>query len=59
MKSIFTKLGALLLIGVVTLVGCTDFSADLKEVNDRVTKNEEAIKALKKEMADLKAEIVG
>ena len=59
MKSIFTKLGALLLIGVVTLVGCTDFSADLKEVNDRVANNEEAIKALKKEMADLKAEIVG
>lgn len=36
MKSIFTKLSTLLFAGAVALVGCSDFSADLREVNDKL-----------------------
>ena len=56
MKSIFTKLTTLLLAGAVVLVGCSDFSADLREVN----KNLEELKgaaATKAELATLKAEV--
>ena len=54
MKSIFTKLGTLLFCGAVALVGCSDFSADLKEVNDRVDKLTEETK---QGMTGLRAEI--
>ena len=56
MKSIFTKLTTLLLSGAVVLVGCTDFSADIREVN----KNLEDLKgaaATKAEVAALKTEV--
>ena len=36
MKSIFTKLGTLLFCGAVAMVGCSDFSADLREVNEKL-----------------------
>ena len=56
MKSIFTKLSTLLLCGAVALVGCSDFSADLREVNERVEALE-ATAATKAEVAVLKAEV--
>ena len=36
MKSIYTRLSTMLLCGAFALVGCTDFSADLIDVNDKV-----------------------
>ena len=36
MKSFFTKLSVLLCCGVMALSGCTDFSADLQDVNRKV-----------------------
>ena len=56
MKSIFTKLSTLLLCGAVALVGCSDFSADLRDVNQRVDELEESA-ATKVEVAVLRAEI--
>ena len=56
MKSIFTKLSTLLLCGAVALFGCSDFSADLREVNERVEALE-ATAATKAEVAVLKAEV--
>lgn len=56
MKSIFTKLTTLLLAGAVVLVGCSDFSADLREVNDRLEKLQDAA-ATKTEVAALTATV--
>ena len=56
MKSIFTKLSTLLLCGAVALVGGSDFSADLREVNERL-EDLEATAATKAEVAVLKAEV--
>ena len=56
MKSIFTKLSTLLYVGALALVGCTDFSADLREVNDKLD-NLANSAATKTEVADLKAQI--
>ena len=56
MKSIFTKLTTLLLTGAVVLVGCSDFSADLREVNDRLEKLQDAA-ATKTEVAALTATV--
>ena len=55
MKSIFTKLGKLLLCGVaVAVVGCTDYDTDIQNVNERV----DAVEAdFEKAIADLQAEI--
>ena len=55
MKSIFTKLGKLLLCGVaVAVVGCTDYDTDIQNVNERV----DAVEAdFEKAVADLQAEI--
>ena len=63
MKSIFNKLSALFICGAVAIVGCTDFSADLKDVNKRLedlassaaTKTE--VDALAAELEALIAEI--
>ena len=52
MKSIFTKLSALLCCGAMALVGCTDFSADLKELNDKV-EDLAAVSATKAQVAEL------
>ena len=57
MKSIFTKLSVLILCGAFAVVGCTDFSADLKDFNDRLTANENATATNAKGIGDLKAEI--
>ena len=56
MKSIFTKLSTLLLCGAVALVGCSDFSADLRDVNERLEELKESA-ATKTEVAALKAEV--
>ena len=56
MKSIFTKLSTLLLCGAVALVGCSDFSADLRDVNERLEELKESA-ATKAEVAVLKAEV--
>ena len=56
MKSIFTKLTTLLLCGAVVLVGCSDFSADLREVNDRLEELKDAA-ATKTEVAALTATV--
>lgn len=56
MKSIFTKLTTLLLAGAVVLVGCSDFSADLREVNDRLEELTDAA-ATKTEVAALTATV--
>lgn len=56
MKSIFTKLTTLLLAGAVVLVGCSDFSADLREVNDRLENLQDAA-ATKTEVAALKSTV--
>ena len=56
MKSIFTKLSTLLLCGAVALVGCSDFSADLRDVNERLEELKESA-ATKAEVAALKAEV--
>ena len=63
MKSIFNKLSALFICGALAVVGCTDFSADLKDVNQRLedlassaaTKTE--VDALAAELEALIAEI--
>ena len=63
MKSIFNKLSALFICGALEVVGCTDFSADLKDVNQRLedlassaaTKTE--VDALAAELEALIAEI--
>ena len=56
MKSIFTKLGTLVLCGAFAMVGCSDFSADLKELNGRF-EDLAATSATKTEVAALKASI--
>lgn len=56
MKSIFTKLSTLLFAGVVALVGCTDFSADIREVNQKIDDLANSA-ATKTEVAALKAQI--
>ena len=56
MKSIFTMLSTLLLCGAVALVGCSDFSADLRDVNERLEELKESA-ATKAEVAVLKAEV--
>lgn len=55
MKSIFTKLGKLLLCGLaVAVVGCTDYDTDILDVNERV----DAVEAdLQKAIDDLQAEL--
>lgn len=55
MKSIFTKLGKLLLCGLaVAVVGCTDYDTDIQNVNERV----DVVEAdFEKAIADLQAEI--
>ena len=45
MKSIFTKLSSLLLCGVVALASCSDFSADLQGVHEKIDKLEASTKA--------------
>ena len=63
MKSIFTKLSTLLFAGAVALVGCSDFSADLREVNDKLDNlsNEAArkteVEALKTNVENLLAQL--
>ena len=63
MKSIFTKLSTLLFAGAVALVGCSDFSADLREVNDKLDNlsNEAArkteVEALKTNVENLVAQL--
>ena len=66
MKSIFTKLSTLLLCGAVALVSCTDFSADLKYVDEKVdalaAKTEKEIQDLAASVAETyatKAELAG
>ena len=66
MKSIFTKLSALLFCGVVALVGCRDFSADLQYIDEKVDKlaahTEKQIKDLSASIAETyatKAELAG
>ena len=56
MKSFFTRLSTLILAGTVALVGCTDFSADLQEINGRV-EDLEATSATKTQVAELAAAI--
>ena len=70
MKSIFTKLSTLVLCGAFALVSCSDFSADLKQVNEeldalaeksatktQVAELEEAIKELKAKLSEQYATI--
>ena len=70
MKSIFTKLSTLILCGAFAMVGCSDFSADLKELNGKledlaatsatkaqVTELEEAIKDLNEKLVEQYATI--
>lgn len=54
MKSIFKKLSVVVLCGAFAVVGCTDFSADLKDFNDRLTANEQATATNAEEIAKLK-----
>ena len=56
MKSIFTRLSTLILAGTVALVGCTDFSADLKELNGRF-EDLVATSATKAQVAELAATV--
>ena len=56
MKSIFTKLSTLFLCGAVALIGCTDFSADLQDVNKRLEDLTNSA-ASKTELASLKSEV--
>ena len=56
MKSIFTKLSTLFLCGAVALIGCTDFSADLQDVNNRLEDLTNSA-ASKTELAVLKSEV--
>ena len=56
MKSIFTKLSALLCCGAMALVGCTDFSADIKELNQKVD-DLAATSATKAQVAELASAI--
>ena len=63
MKSIFTKLSALLCMGAVAMVGCTDFSADIREVNQKIedlaasTATKTQVAELTSAIADLKNQI--
>ena len=63
MKSIFTKLSALLCMGAVAMVGCTDFSADIREVNQKIedlaasTATKAQVAELTSAIADLKNQI--
>lgn len=56
MKSIFTKLSTLVLCGAFAMVGCSDFSADLKDLNGKL-EDLAATSATKTEVAALKASI--
>ena len=61
MKSIFTKLSALVLCGVMALVGCTDYSADIQDLNNKLNSEvstlNTTIQNLRKEIADTYATI--
>lgn len=61
MKSIFTKLSALVLCGVIALVGCTDYSADIQDLNNKLNSEVSSLKTtiqdLRKEIADTYATI--
>ncbi len=66
MKSIITKFSTLLVAGAVALVGCTDFSADLQYIDEKVDKlaahTEKQIKELSASIAETyvtKAELAG
>lgn len=54
MKSIFTKLSALILCGVIALVGCTDYSADIQDLNNKLNSE---VSTLKTTIQDLRNEI--
>jgi len=62
MKSFFTKLGGLLLCGVMfTAVGCHDYAEDIKDVNDRLDKIDGVLsgdsEGVAKDLAALKATV--
>jgi predicted nucleic acid-binding Zn-ribbon protein len=54
MKSIFTKLSTLILCGVIALVGCTDYSADIQDLNNKLNSE---VSTLKTTIQDLRNEI--
>lgn len=54
MKSIFTKLSTLILCGVIALVGCTDYSADIQDLNNKLNSE---VSTLKTTIQDLRKEI--
>lgn len=60
MKSLFTKLGVLLLGATFAVVGCTDFAEDIREVSDKVDNNMADVtvstEALDDAIEDLKAQ---
>ena len=56
MKSIFTKLSTLLVCGAVALVGCSDFSADLQDLNKKF-EDLAATSATKTQVAELASAI--
>ena len=56
MKSIFTKLSTLILCGAFAMVGCSDFSADLKELNGKL-EDLAATSATKAQVAELEEAI--
>lgn len=53
MKSIFTKLSVLLACGVFAMVGCTDFSEDIKGVDGKVDVTNSEVAQLKDAVEDL------
>ena len=62
MKSIITRLGTLLLsVAVITMVGCTDYSADIqaldKEFHEYAEKTDIEIAALKEALAKLDGKV--
>ena len=61
MKSVFTRLSALFLIGSVAMVGCTDFSEDLRVLNDKIenlaSTTAQEVKRLDDAIASLAAKI--
>lgn len=56
MKSFFTKLSTLLVCGAVALVGCSDFSADLQDLNKKY-EDLAATSATKTQVAELASAI--
>lgn len=57
MKSIFTKLSTLLLCGAVTMIGCTDFSADLQELDKQNDATAKELADLQTAVEELEAEL--